>query len=720
MELWQYYRILRKRKWLVIVGTLICVGIVMVVNQIGSQKWEAYTTVMEKEPGNDNVNIFQAPYMINLDPKVRLSNLSQLVKSQTVMERSVETLYRVGVVAKPEEIVGTLEVTPVLDTMMLRIKVLSATQADAEATANVVTAEFIKFYNEMNYGGASHTRQFIKRELPKVEQRLKEAREASRKFKESTGAVMLSHQTDVAIQRLSTLQAELSRYQVQAEQARGRMKNLESKLSDNRDFPKLRDASTTVTRNPIWESLAADLAKQEIEKEKMLRSRKASHPEVKALQGSIDRTKAELERAGEKALNSTVTASNPVYDNLMQNYVSAAADYAAADAARGAAAAEITAMKPELDSLPAQEAELAQLTLDEEAARNTYTLLRQKYDEAAIKEQEAENVSSIRVVDQAKSGPADPRKKMKLILALVLAPILCSGIAFLMNYLDNTVKTPAELESLLNMPVIAVVPTAKSGSLSDGKSLPAVIGASYQMLSTNLWISHAEMEGHTVLLASAEHDVGRSTTAANLAISLARDGARVILVDSDLRQPSQHNFFGVGNEKGLSNILAGQLTLTDALQPTSVTDLLLIPSGPVPSNPVRMFRSPEMVKFVKDINELADFVIFDSPAGAAFADPVLLAVLVKNVIIVHAAGSVPRGAEAEFSSRLEQVDANFLGAVLNMARPEDSHGYYHFKMGYEESMRMGKHSGSLPGARVSGVAADSSKQDGDTNGSADA
>ena len=244
---------------------------------------------------------------------------------------------------------------------------------------------------------------------------------------------------------------------------------------------------------------------------------------------------------------------------------------------------------------------------------------------------------------QARSGPADPRKGLKLLLALILAPVLCSGIAFLMNYLDNTVKTPAELESLLGLPVRAVVPMAKSVPLADGgRQVPAMIGASYQMLSTNLWISHADMEGRCVLVASAEPDVGRSTTAANLAISLARDGARVILVDSDLRQPSQHDFFGVSNEVGLSNILAGKLSLKDALQPTSVTDLLLIPSGPLPANPVRLFRSPEMVRFVKEINELADFVIFDSPSGAAFADPTLLAVLVKNVVIVHAAGNKGR------------------------------------------------------------------------------
>jgi len=702
LELWQYYRILRKRKWMIIIGTLICVGAVLMTNSFTPVKWDAWTTVMEKLPSDDKVNIYATPYSMQIDPKMRLSNLGQLVKSQTVMHRSVETLYRLGIVAKPEAIVSTLDVAPVMDTMMLRIRVQSDTQADAEATANVITAEFIKFYNEMNYGGASRTRQFILRELPKVEKRLAEAREAIRKYKESTGAVMLSQQTGVLIQRLSNLETQLSQLEVQAEQARARLDSLESKMADEKQFPALRDAQTVVSTNPTWHSLEIELAKQEIEMQRMRRERTEKHPDVQALQKAIDETKQRLAEAGRMALSSTTTSNNPVYDSLVQNYVNAAAEYASADAARKAAAAEIAAVKPQLDDLPEREAKLAQLSLDEEAARNTVGLLRQKLDEATIKEQEVENVSSIQIIDEARSGPADPRKGLKLLLALILAPVLCSGIAFLMNYLDNTVKTPAELESLLGLPVRAVVPMAKSVPLADGgRQVPAMIGASYQMLSTNLWISHADMEGRCVLVASAEPDVGRSTTAANLAISLARDGARVILVDSDLRQPSQHDFFGVSNEVGLSNILAGKLSLKDALQPTSVTDLLLIPSGPLPANPVRLFRSPEMVRFVKEINELADFVIFDSPSGAAFADPTLLAVLVKNVVIVHAAGSVPRGAEVEFNSRLEQVDANFLGAVLNMVNPEDSHGYYHLKVGYQETMGNGKHARVLPVGQAS-------------------
>lgn len=714
MELWRYYRILRKRKWLIIIGSLICVGIVAIATYMGGQKWEAYTTVMEKIPGDDKVTIFSPTALYQIDPKLRLANLTQLVKSQTVVERSAETLWRLGVISDPEEIrdiLSTLDVTPLLDTMILVIKVQSDSEDRAKATADVVAAEFIRYYNDLNYAGVRRSRRFIKAELPKAEARLNEARERLRRFKEETGTSELTAQTSVLLQRLSQLEISLGQQRIQAQEARARVEGLEAELSK---YPATRVASRVISSNPVWQQLQIELARLEAEYQKMVQGQKRTlqHPDVIALARQIEETKAKIAEAGDSMLSSETQAADPVHDNLLQNYVAALSERAAAEAAVAAAEEVVATIKPELESLPSKEMRLAQLQLDVDSARNTCTLLRQKLDEATIKEQEAENVSSIEIVDPAKTRPADPRKPLKLLLAVILGPAFCSGIAFLLNYLDNTIKTPAEAENLLKLPVFAVVPIAKHHSLAEGKYLPA-IGTSYQMLSTSLWLGNTDMEGRTILVASAEPDVGRSTTAVNLAITLAKDGARVILVDADLRQPSLHKILNVDNEKGLSNVLAGQLSVKDALIPTSINDLLVIPSGPLPSNPIRLFRSPEMAKFVAEVNDMADFVIFDSPAGITFADSTLLAALVKNVVIVHAAGTVPRGSEDEFRSMLEQAGANLLGAVLNMVRPEDSHTYYHFRSAYEELMKDGKETQALPGRVVSSMTENDDAGDGE-------
>ncbi|HUV05651.1 MAG TPA: polysaccharide biosynthesis tyrosine autokinase [Armatimonadota bacterium] len=705
MELWRYYRILRRRKWLIIIGTAICLIIVWGASYRSGQTWEAYTTVMEKSPGDEKISIFGGP-LYQYDPKLRLANLSQLIKSRTVMERAAETLDREDLSSDPATVLGTLEATPLLDSSILVIKVQSNLESEAQATADVVATEFIRFYNELNYGGAARSREFIKSEVPKAEARLDKIRDDLRKFKEESGAVMITHQTDVLLGRLSQMQASLAQYEVATGQAQARLAGLKPELDK---FPETRTASTAISTNPVRQSLEMDLVRQQTELQGMLRHRTRMHPEVQVLEKQIAQTETKLKEADETILASTVKSVDPVRDSLMQSYVIGLSEYSGVNAARIAAQQIVDSLKPELESLPYKEMRVAQLTLEEESAKNTYGLLRQKYDEAMIREKEAENLSSVHIVDTAKTRPADTRRRMKLGMALVLSLVFCTGVALLLNYLDNTVKTPAEAEELLKLPVFAVVPIARTHSLARGRDLPAM-GSSYQMLSTNLLIAHPDLDAGTILVASAEPDVGRSTTAANLAITLARDGARVILVDSDLRQPSQHIIFGVENDKGLSNVLAGQLPLEDALQPTSVSDLLLLPSGPLPANPVRLFRSPEMARFVSAVNDLADFVIFDSPAGITFADSTLLAALVKNVVIVHSAGTVPRGAEEEFRSRLEQVKANMIGAVLNMVRPEDSHGYYHFRSAYEELMRDGKGPAALSGRAIGAIPEETSEE----------
>ncbi|MEI6914328.1 MAG: polysaccharide biosynthesis tyrosine autokinase, partial [Armatimonadota bacterium] len=255
-------------------------------------------------------------------------------------------------------------------------------------------------------------------------------------------------------------------------------------------------------------------------------------------------------------------------------------------------------------------------------------------------------------------------------------------LIFLLDYLDNTIRTPEEAEELLGLPVAAMIPLGRGHSMIRGKS-DSGLRESFQMLAASLWYQSVQgAGGGAVLVASAEPNAGRTITAGNLAASLASDGARVILVDADLRQPAQHLVFGVDNTRGFTNILAGTAKLEDVAVPTKVEGLLLIPSGPLPENPMRLIRGEAMERFFEDSTSVADFVVFDSPAGAAFADATVLASYIKRVLLVQSAGRVPRGAESEFKIRLEQVGAEFIGVVLNKVRPDDSHGLYHFRTAY--------------------------------------
>lgn len=696
MELWQYYRILRKRKWLIIIGTLICMSAAGAFLFLRQQPYTATTTVMERLQDSSSMSIFGGS-SYEIDPRIHLANLMQTAKSSPVKEGAVRKFENRSVAASsdPRSIISTLNVEPIPDTMVLSLSVQSQNSRDAMDGANYVAQSLIERYNEQKFGGVSKTRQFLGGQLPIARAQLLKIREGLRKYKVGSDSIMLPSQTQALIAELSQFKTSLNQYQVTAKEADAKVKSLRSQLAK---YPESRTTAVTMQSNPVWQQLQMELAKQQIELQKMLKDRTPQHPEVLALQQQIQETQRRLNEQGATIMGAQTESANPIRDNLVQNYVSAMTEASTAKAAAKAAKQVLLGMRPELSGLPQKEAKLAALSAEEDAARNTYALLKQKYDEALIREKEATSVSALLIVDEAQIATVDRKSKLlKLLLSVIFGFFFSAGMAFLLNYLDNTVKTPIEAEQLLQLPVFAVVPLSRVHSLLDKKSLPA-IGTSYQMLTANLWIKSGDMNQRTFLVASAEPNVGRSSTAANLAITLASDGARVILVDADFRQPSLHTIFGVENERGLSNVLVGQLSLRDALKLTTTPDVLLITSGPQPVNPVRLLRSPEMANLVAELNELADFIIFDSPTGVTFADATLLASLVKNVILVHAAGNVPRGAEEEFRNRLELVDANLMGVVLNMVKPEDSHGYYHFRSSYGELLRNGKHMAALPGS----------------------
>jgi len=683
MELWQYYRILRKRKWLIILGSLICISIVGFMLFVKPEGYQAYTTVIEKLPDNQNVSIFTSPFL-QVDPRIRLANLMELAKSSTVIENAYQAITKSGVKMKsddPEAILQTLDVEPLIDTMIISLSVQASDPDDAVTVVNYVRHSLIKRYNELTYGSAAKTYGFIRSELPKAKAKLIRVQDALRDYKANNDAVMLTVQTNALIQEMTQYKTNLAQFEVQAKQAKARLANLKSELQV---YPKKRQQAVTMQSNPVWQELQLELAKEQIELQKMLKSRTLQHPDVQALRSQIAETEKNLKSQAKTILGSDTWTADPTRDALVQNYINSLVELSAAEAGRVGAKKVVEGLTPDLSALPDKEAHLAELTAEEDAAKNTYSLLRQKLDESSIKANEADTISALETVDPGVVPPRDMSKKLlKFLLAVILSPIFCSGLAFLFNYLDNTVRTSAEAEELLKSPVFASIPLS-IGQAIVGKKTNSVVGNAYQMLSMNFWIKSTGMKSRTVLIASAEPNVGRSTIAANLAMTLARDGGKIILVDADFRQPSLHKIFKVGNEKGLSDVLTGEATLRDALIPTSVQDLLLMTTGKIPHNPLRLLHSEAMSDFVCEINELADFVIFDSPAGVAFADSTLLGSLVKNVVLVYAAGTVPRGSEDEFRGRLEQVEANIVGAVLNKVRPEDSHGYYHFRSGYSD------------------------------------
>ena len=688
MEFWRYYRIIRKRRWLIVLGMVICVGTVAAYNLTAVPLYVGRTTLMEaKGMSKEGVSVFPDMSLYGqMDVQLRLSNLGSIATSNKVIRDAIETLRDLDSKYSDEELLAAVRVEPVKDTNILAIEVTLPDPVEAKKAADVMASCFKNAYNELNNAAVSKSREFIQGQIETTRRTMAKAQDELRRYKEQNGIVGdIQFQDSAIVQRMAQVKTELSAASAQYAAAKSSTKSLEQEMAS---MPETIEMSKQTARDPMWQSLKDQLLRLETQKAGWTVSqpgqprRGANHPEVIAATSQINDIMGQLRNVPKTYIAALGTQKNPNLMNSKDRWIAVKVDEVSADARRKAYNTVLGEVRTEMNELPAQESRLAELNTDVKAATDTYGTMRQKLDEARIMEQRAQNEQALNIIDAAYVLPVSQKQNIKLILALLLSPILGIGVAFLLHYTDNTIKTAQEAEMLLGMPVHAVVPGARAHSLPRQKC-PEIIDLAYQMLTSNLWIASQNQGVNSIVVVSAEPDVGRSVTASNLAVALAREGARVVLVDSDLRQPAQHLIFGVDNKVGLTNLLSGGAVLEDVLAPTRVQGLLLVPTGPVPANPVKLLRSPEMKDFVEQVKEVADFVIYDTPAGVAFPDPVLVSAQVGTAIVVHSAGRVPRGSEAELRARLESVGVRLLGAVLNRVKREDSHGYFHYRRSYQ-------------------------------------
>jgi capsular exopolysaccharide synthesis family protein len=277
-----------------------------------------------------------------------------------------------------------------------------------------------------------------------------------------------------------------------------------------------------------------------------------------------------------------------------------------------------------------------------------------------------------------------------VIQGVIVGIFLACGIAILIEYLRDTMKSSEELEQLIGLPTLAVIGTIHAPDAS--RVLVTVekprspIAEAYRLLRANIEIAAAaDNPVRTLVVTSSGPSEGKSVTAANLAVAFAQSGKHVILVDADLRRPSLHKLFQVVNKRGVTTALlqGGHGMVSDHLSPTRIENLFLLPSGPLPPNPAELLGSQRMADYVKELSSQADMVIFDSPPVLAVADATLLARVCDAALFVVLAEATQGEAIKRAKIQLEQSGTQMLGVVLNRVSSSSS-GYYYYQKYYQK------------------------------------
>jgi len=287
------------------------------------------------------------------------------------------------------------------------------------------------------------------------------------------------------------------------------------------------------------------------------------------------------------------------------------------------------------------------------------------------------------------STPIAPNPGRNAILAGILGLLLAGGLVMLLEYLDDTIKTPENLQATTGLATLGGVPrlAGKQSNggllLNDAMRARSSAGEAYRVVRTNLEFASIDHEVKSILVTSSSAGEGKSTTAANLAIVQAQAGKQVILVDADLRKPALHRMLGISNRQGLTSALMSEsVDLNGTLQPSSVPGLRVMTSGPIPPNPAELLGATRFSDLLQHLESMADLVIIDSPPTSAVTDPIVLSSRVDGVLMVVDSGRTRSGTVQQTVGSLAKSGTPLLGGVLNKMTKRSGEYYYYYTYGY--------------------------------------
>ena len=335
-----------------------------------------------------------------------------------------------------------------------------------------------------------------------------------------------------------------------------------------------------------------------------------------------------------------------------------------------------------------EEIRLSQLRDEMAQYQASYTNLLGRYEELRLTE--LQSTDSISVVEEAEepTDPIRPRTLVNTLLAAIVGGMLALGIIFLIEYLDDRIKSPQDLGTVLDAPILGTIAQmhnkgwrkselAREDALIVASQPRHPIAESYRRLRTNLRFSSVNEPTRVLLMTSATPSEGKTTTAANLAATVAQAGHRVVLIDADLRKPQQHKLFQLPKGPGLTDALLSSGEPTFFLRDSDVPNLQLLTCGSIPPNPAELLGSQPMHRLIEQLKEMVDFVIIDAPPLLAVTDAQVLAGHAQGVLLVVNTSSTSRALVANAAAALLQVEARLLGVVLNrMTRSPRSYYYY--------------------------------------------
>ena len=571
----------------------------------------------------------------------------------------------------------SVSVSPVRRSNLVELSFYSEDPKLAARGANQLASDYIEQNLQVKWDETVKASEWLQGQLVGLKGKLEKSEDSLQAYAQANSILFVEEKKNLVNERLAQLQEQYTKTQAERFQKESLYGLVQAGMVQ--DLPGF-------LSNRLIQDLAVRLVELEREYSQLTTTVKPDYPKAVALKKQIDTLQASLDHQ-KKALA----------QNIVDEYRSAVAN-------EKSLAEALEEQKKEVNVIAEKSIQYNILKREVDTSKQLYEGLLQRLKESQVSA--GLKASNIRIVDAAEipRRPVKPRVVLNLALGMMLGLGLGIGLAFFQEYLDNTLKTPDEVESLLRLPSLGVLPSmlVNGAGKSSGDKLaltsagpdsrkgpgiqtnPAFVEA-FCSLRTSILLS-ANPVPKMLLITSALPGEGKTTTAVNLGATLASLGHKVIIVDCDMRRPACHRSTGVENKPGFVQCLTGHVDLPEAILPVpGVLNLSVIPCGPIPPNPAEVLSSPITSELLRRLRAEFEYVLVDSPPLLSVADSRILATLTDAVVLVTRAYSTPYDAVRRARTLLYGAGARILGVALNdvdIRRDGYSYNYYRYGYGY--------------------------------------
>jgi len=701
LNLRDYWMVVRKRKWIILsTVVLVAVSALTVTEFTVSEKvYEASARV--KFDRSTTLPGLMAD-LIAVSEGNNISTQTEVIRGVPVLLRVARDLGQVGpdvdykearrspeILAKVYALKEHVAVAQEGTTNILKI---TAAAGDAEFSARLANAVAEAYRNE-NINSRNRqvddAKLFVEGQLKDVEEKYRQSEQALLQFKEREGNVFLTEEAREALMTYSRLEAEREKLAQIRREAGNQLRLLKANETLPESGP-VRVFSDDV--QALIAKLNQKLVDLTTERAALLINYTPKHPQVLELDGRIQSVKQEMVKELEAKLQTFSERENAIRESIGR-------------------------YKERYINLPKAALELASLERDVKVNGDLYAALKQKHQEFLVRG--AERIEEVSIIEPALPPGAPksaPKGEINFALGALIGMFLGVVLAFVKESFDTSIGTIEDVEEFLKVPVLGVIPQvdekeveqtirkvfpetidrealALLSRISPLFDLKGVVAEGYRSLKVNLQFACLNRTVKSLAFASAGLGEGKTTTVLNLAITIAQDGRRVLLVDADLRKPAIHSRLGIRREPGLSDVLMGTAQWQDVVQ--TATDLMLgklgfdqilsapgvdnlsvITSGLLPPNPSEFFNAQRFADLIDALEASYDLVILDCPPILPVADALLIGPRVDGVVLVYQVGKVGRTPLQRAKSLLDHAHANLVGVVLSNVGAEYSPDYH--------------------------------------------